>query len=320
MTAARRPATLHAIPPSAALARIPIVRAGVLDVGSNTVRLLVADVGADGVTPVTTDKAYVGLGAEIARVGSFSEESIRAVADVCRRYAEKARRHRADLSEVIVTAPGRQGEDGSALVAALRTATALPVRILSAREEGRLAFEGALARAGDLATGRIGVVDVGGGSTEIAVGTADRGAEWVDSVDLGSLRLTHLALPSDPPTKREIAAAREIVRRALAPLAPPQPGLALAAGGSARALAKLVGRTFGPDDVDRAVRILARRPAQKVARKFGIDAHRAATVLAGALVFGEVSETLGQPLTLARGGLREGAALALSRARDAAAA
>ena len=166
----------------------------------------------------------------------------------------------------------------------------------------------------------VGMVDVGGGSTEIVVGNRRNGARWVGSADLGSLRLTRLLLHGDPPSKRELAAARAAVRRALSPLSPPRPEAALAVGGSARALAKLAGRTFDADSAEEAIARLARRRSAKVARAAGIDERRAETLLGGALLLAESSRALGRPLTLARGGLREGAALALAREGAAAAA
>ena len=292
----------------------------VLDVGSNTVRLLVAEVGRNGaLAPVTTEKAYLGLGAEIARTGALAADSIAAAANVGRRFAERARAQGCERAEVVVTAPGRQGAGAATLVAALRGATRLPVRVLTADEEGRLAFDGAVARASALPVS-VGMVDVGGGSTEIVVGNRRNGARWVGSADLGSLRLTRLLLHGDPPSKRELAAARAAVRRALSPLSPPRPEAALAVGGSARALAKLAGRTFDADSAEEAIARLARRRSAKVARAAGIDERRAKTLLGGALLLAESSRTLGRPLTLARGGLREGAALALAREGAAAAA
>jgi exopolyphosphatase/guanosine-5'-triphosphate,3'-diphosphate pyrophosphatase len=296
------------------------MRVAVVDVGSNTVRLLVARAVRDAVEPVVQDKEYLGLGAEIARTGSISRASVEATADVCAGFTARARELGVDEAEVIVTAPGRQGRGSEALIAALRSRTRLPVRILSAETEGLLAYEGAVACAVDPLPESVGVVDVGGGSTELVVGNSRTGARWVDSVDLGSLRLTRLALPTDPPSARELAGARDVVRAAMAPLSPPLPAAGLAVGGSARALAKLVGRTFDADDAAAAVKILSRRRSAKVARELGIDARRAGTVLAGALLLGEASRVLGRPLTLGRGGIREGAALALARSADADAA
>ena len=102
-------------------------------------------------------------------------------------------------------------------------ATAGEVRVVSAEEEGRLAFEGAVARA-DTGESVVAVCDVGGGSTELVVGTQLLGPAWVRSVDLGSLRLTAALLPGDPPTAAEIESARAVVQSGLAELDPPRPG------------------------------------------------------------------------------------------------
>lgn len=297
------------------------MRVAVVDVGSNTARLLVADVDADGyVRAVDEEREHLGLGAEIARAGTLSRETIDEVARACRGYAKLARRLGAERAETIVTAPGRQGRAPGLLVAALARATRLPVRVLSSDEEGRLAYEGAVVRAqGDLPE-VVAVVDVGGGSTEIVVGTPLLGAAWVRSIDLGSVRLTRRHLHGDPPTGDQLVAAREAVRVALAHVAAPSPDLALATGGSARAVAKLVGRTFDADDVEAAITLLARRPSAETGRDAGMHPVRAASALGGALLLAETARLLGRRFELARGGLREGAALALATAPVAAAA
>jgi exopolyphosphatase/pppGpp-phosphohydrolase len=98
------------------------------------------------------------------------------------------------------------------------------------------------------------------------------------------------------------------------------PDIALAVGGSARAVARIVGRRFGADDLQEAVAILSRRPAAKVARTFGITPERAETLLAGALLLAGAGRALGTSFELGRGGLREGAALELASEREAVAA
>ena len=200
------------------------MRVGVLDVGSNTARLLVADVGAAAVEPVATARAYLGLGAEIADTGTLRRKTIAAAARVCRKYADRARELGVERAQVIVTAPGRQGAASAELVAALRERTRLPVRILSAEDEGRLAYDGAVARLVGASPNTVGVVDVGGGSTEIVVGRPGGEPSWLRSVDLGSLRLTRLVLASDPPSRRELAKARSAARAAFADLDAPTTG------------------------------------------------------------------------------------------------
>jgi len=208
------------------------MRVAVIDVGSNTARLLVATVEADGsVAPLAEERSYLRLGAEIERTGSIGREKIAMAAAVCGAHAELARELGAVRSTVIVTAPGRQAASAAALLTALRVATGLPVRVLTAQGEGRLAYNGAIASAiGDLPD-TIAVLDSGGGSTEIAVGSPFLGATWVRSADLGSLRLTRAHLHDDPPTAAQIASATSAAATALERMAPPTPGAALERGG-----------------------------------------------------------------------------------------
>jgi exopolyphosphatase/guanosine-5'-triphosphate,3'-diphosphate pyrophosphatase len=295
------------------------MRVAVVDVGSNTARVLVADVAAGCVDVVAERRARLGLGEEIARTGTLSRKTVATVARLCRDYADRARGLGAEHAQTIVTAPGRQGRSPELLVAALKQATQLPVRVLSAEEEGRLSFHGAVSRAGEHLHGKVAVVDVGGGSTEIVVGTA-LAATWVRSVDLGSIRLTRQFLRHDPPTGSELVAARELVRTTLGAVTAPLPDIALATGGSARAVAKLVGPSYAASEIEKAIALLSRRTSAKVGRKAGIHPVRAASVLGGALLLAEAARVLDRPLVLARGGVREGAALALAGQRVAAAA
>jgi exopolyphosphatase / guanosine-5'-triphosphate,3'-diphosphate pyrophosphatase len=305
---------------SGVLATIGVVRVAIVDIGSNTARLLVADVdhGAS-VADVEKRRAYLGLGEEIARTGTLSDGTIVRTARIARAYSTRGREQGAAHVQTIVTAPGRQGTCAKALVGALARATGSDVRVLSAEEEGRLAFDGALHRAPADLPEVIAVVDVGGGSSEIAVGTPSLGAAWIRSLDLGSLRLAQRALEGDPPSARSVVQARDLVRQALSVLDAPRPDVALAAGGSARAVSRVVGRTFGEDDLIEVIRIAERSPAAKLAKTFGFHPHRARTLLAGAVILREASRALERPLELAGGGVREGVALALARPAVAAA-
>ena len=300
---------------SGPVARITPMRVAVIDVGSNTARLLVANVTDDAsVLPVAEEREYLRLGAEIESTGTLGRKKIAEATRVCRDFADRATRHSAERIAVFVTAPGRQGDATDELTEALAEAGPASVRVLTAEEEGRLAFDGALARAEGVLPEIVAVVDVGGGSTELAVGTPLLGAAWIRSADLGSLRLTRAHLHHDPPTAAEVAGARHAVAAAFDGMTPPAPDLALAVGGSARALAKIAGRRLDPDELERAVKLLSRRPAAKVARSFGIGPERAETLLAGALLLSGASRVLGAELVLGRGGVREGAALSLARA------
>lgn len=294
------------------------MRVAVIDIGSNTARLLVADV--DGtLEAVREERTYLGLAADILRHGSVSPAKLEDAATVAGRYARLAARLDADDVAAVVTAPGRQGRASAELVAALTKAVGQPVSVLSAAEEGRFAFLGATARL-EADGGIVAVCDVGGGSTELAVGTVLLGPAWIRSADIGSLRLTRLCLNADRAGKKAVDRARQVVERELDQFDAPQVDLALAVGGSARAAAKIAGRELGREDLDDVVRLASRTPAAKLARVFGFDAARAETVLAGAVILSAVAERLGVAFRLGRGGLREGIALTLARESAARAA
>jgi exopolyphosphatase / guanosine-5'-triphosphate,3'-diphosphate pyrophosphatase len=286
-------------------ARMRGMTAAVIDVGSNTVRLLVAGVSASGVAPIRAEKAFVGLGAEILTRGRIGPEKLEETTELARRYVRIAHKLGAQPIEVVVTAPGRQASNGDELVDALARAARVPVRLLSADEEGLLAYRGAVARAESLPD-TVAVCDTGGGSTEIVVGAPPGPPAWSRSVDLGSLRLTAGFLPTDPPTTSELAAACVEAARLLEGLTPPRPRAALAVGGSSRGLARLVGRTLDEESLTKAIELATARRAAKIAGEYGLDERRARVLPAGAVILREVVRLLGVPLELARGGLREG--------------
>jgi exopolyphosphatase / guanosine-5'-triphosphate,3'-diphosphate pyrophosphatase len=294
------------------------MRVAVIDVGSNTLRLLVADLEGPRVAYVRAERAFIRLGEDIERTGSISPAKLESATGEAAVYARLARQLGAQAVEILVTAPGRQSENAEDLVAGLEHASGVPVRVLSADEEGRLAYEGAVAALDD-APASVAVCDLGGGSTEIVVGTPSGGPAWVRSFDFGSLRLTRRHVSDDPPGKRALAAVRSEVAEALDTAVPPLPKAAVATGGTARALGKMAGGSLGEEELEDAVRKLTRRTAREIAKRYPIDLARARTLPAGAVVLVEVQRRLETPLVVSRAGIREGAALGLAERAVAAA-
>ena len=221
-----------------------------------------------------------------------------------------------EVLDVIVTAPGRQSENGADLVHSLRAATGARVRVLSCDEEGRYAYEGAAAML-EREPKILAVCDIGGGSTEVVVGLRDLGPVYLRSFDIGSMRLTSRFFDGRP-TAAQVEAARDFVRRRLDDLDAPAPTAALATGGTAGALRKIAGRNLDADRLDTVIAELSSRPRSRIAAAYGLERSRARTILAGALILAEVQRRLDVPFEVARGGLREGAALALARVAAAA--
>ena len=289
------------------------MRAGIVDIGSNTARLVVVERRRAELLTVRSERVTLGLGADVERLGAISEEKLAEAEDCVRRFTGIARREGAELVEVLVTSPGRQATNGAELADRLAAQVRISVSLLSAEEEGLLAWEGAL-QASRVRWRTVAVCDVGGGSTQIAVGEPGEPPTWIRSVDAGSLRLTRRL--GGKPTVED--AARE-AERCFTGLAPPLPEGALAVGGSARALRKLVGRTLGSAELAAALEVLGRRSRKELVRMLGVDPERARTMLAGAAILAEVQRRLGVPLRVARGGLREGAACRLLEQLEAAA-
>ncbi|MCY4087721.1 MAG: hypothetical protein OXG37_12795 [Actinomycetia bacterium] len=286
------------------------MRVGVIDVGSNTARLLVARVSRSTFVPVGRERAVLSLGEEVERTGRISDIKLARLAAQCEEFVRTAGALGASQVRVVVTAPGRQAENREALISTLRHATGLGVRVLSPEEEGMLAFTGAVTCA-ERVQDPVAVCDVGGGSTEVVVGTTDGGAAYVRAVGIGSLRLACRTLSYERPSKRELARARGEVEAAFDRFLVPLPKSALATGGTARALRRMVGRTLEPDALDAALRLLRRCDADQIVQVFGVPPHRVRFLAAGTLILNEVYRRLGVPLNVARGGLREGAALEL---------
>ena len=282
----------------------------VVDVGSNTLRLLVATRTANGLEAVARGKRVVGLGADVERDGAVSAAKLAETAACVARFVAEARASGAALIDVVVASPGRQSVNSDQLVRLVSRAAGVEARVLSREEEARLAFDGALA--GASTEGPVAVCDVGGGSAQVAVGTAESGPAWLRSVDIGSLRLSARVPHGDPPTRRELAALRAEAGAAVAGLTPPLPRQALVVGGTARALRKLVGRTLGPEELREAMRLLRRTPGEQLARRYGLDRWRAQALPAGTAIVAELQSLLQVPLEVGRGGLREGVALELS--------
>jgi exopolyphosphatase/guanosine-5'-triphosphate,3'-diphosphate pyrophosphatase len=280
------------------------VLVGVIDIGSNTARLLLASVDDSGaVAQVGRDRHYLRLGDDVHALGLIGPEKLERARRVARTFARRARKAGTERIETIVTAPGRQATNGQELIDALRVATRAPVVLLSGDDEGRLAWEGAVARMSD-PPDVVGVLDLG---------TPVLGPAWVRSVDGGALRITRSFLGGDPPSPERVVAARAAIEDLLEGFDPPRPDATLVVGGTARAVGRIVGKPLTVERLEKLARLLGNVPTETVTKGHGITTERAQTLLGGTLVLAEIARRLGTHLEVARGGLREGAALALAR-------
>jgi exopolyphosphatase/guanosine-5'-triphosphate,3'-diphosphate pyrophosphatase len=222
------------------------VRSAILDLGSNSFHVLVADVDGRDVVPVLRDREMLHLGRVVATHGHIPDGDRAAARAVVAHLADRARRAGAEEVTAVATAAIRDAEDGAAVLAELSEAAGTEVEVLDGVEEARLAYLGVRAA---VAVRRepVLVLDLGGGSLELAVGIGDQ-VQWSTSLPLGVSRLS-ASVTADPPKRREVRALRDTVDQALEPVVDRVAGLGpqgcVAVGGTVRALARVVAATEG---------------------------------------------------------------------------
>jgi exopolyphosphatase / guanosine-5'-triphosphate,3'-diphosphate pyrophosphatase len=282
------------------------VRRACIDIGSNTTRLLVADCGPDVLRPVHQERAFTHLGRGRLEDGTITRHKLEEVTDVVAAQVGRARELGAADIRGIATAAIRQAPNGAKLADAVRQSCGLEVEILTTAREAALAFMGASRTLGRVPAGALGVVDVGGGSSEMIIGSVSEGVTWSASFELGSGDLTECHLHSDPPLAAELEAARSVIDGTLGPLAVPHPAEAVAVGGSAASLPRLAGPMLDAAAFATALRMLAAEPARVLARRFELDIERVRLLPAGLLILQAAAERFAAPLGICRGGIREG--------------
>src|SRR3954453_11016473 len=276
-----------------------------IDIGSNTTRVLVGDVEAGQIREVLQRREFTRIGKEL-KGGEIPRAKIAEVAGVVAQQRALVEQLGCVALRVVATAAIRGAANAGEFTEALRDGGGVDVEVLDGSEEARLAFLGATRTLGEALEGTVGVVDVGGGSTELALGTLDGGASWSRSFRIGSGLLTDHYRRSDPPSAAELHAMREYAHGVFEGLDLPPVGAAVAVGGSAASLRRLVGATLDGDSLQRAMQVLAAEPADAVAQRFSIDRERVLLMPAGLTVLDAAGAAFGRPLKIGRGGLREG--------------
>ena len=184
-------------------------RVAVIDVGTNSTRLLVADVADGRVSPLERRSTVTRLGRGVDLSGHLSAEAIEDVCAAIGGYMEILRELGAETIDAIATSAVRDADNGSAFIAELRERFALSARVLDGEEEARLTYLGATSES--LPAEPTLVVDIGGGSTELIVGNG-REISFHDSLQIGVVRHTERHFASDPPTAGEMEALAADVR------------------------------------------------------------------------------------------------------------
>lgn len=185
-------------------------RRAVIDVGTNSVKLLVADVAGHEVQPVWEESKQTRLGRGFYETHRLQPEAIRATAQAVAEFARAATGCSAQSIRVIATSAARDAVNSSELMSAIQTASGLKMEIISGEQEAEFVFQGVTTDPAYVRQPLL-LLDVGGGSTEFILGAGER--KWfAQSFPLGTVRLLEKNPPSDPPTAEELARCREWVR------------------------------------------------------------------------------------------------------------
>jgi exopolyphosphatase/guanosine-5'-triphosphate,3'-diphosphate pyrophosphatase len=287
------------------------VRCACVDIGSNTTRLLVAELSADGdLREVMVRRAFTRLGSQLLPDGTIPPRAVRHGAHVVAEQVGLARAAGCVPVRVVATAAIRDAANGAEFAAAVQDCCGARVEVLSGEEEARMAFAGAIGSLPTCPDGPVGVVDVGGRSSEIVVGTREGGVTWSASMAIGSGLLADAHLRSDPPHPDELDRVRAHVAGALRDVHAPQAVAAYAAGGSATSLGRLLGGTLDHESLAVGLATLESATCAELAQLLGLHPERVRLLFAAIVLLDGAVTVLGVPLRTCGGGLREGIVLA----------
>jgi exopolyphosphatase / guanosine-5'-triphosphate,3'-diphosphate pyrophosphatase len=300
------------------------VRLGVLDVGSNTVHLLVVDAhrGAHP-TPQSSTKTALRL-AEHVSDGVLGRRGADALVEAVAEARREARALGCDDLLAFATSAVRDATNSEDVLRRVRDETSVDLQVLSGPDEARLTFL-AVRRWFGWSAGRLLSLDIGGGSLEMAVGRDER-PDVALSLPLGAGRLTRDWFTADPPERREAKALEEYVHETVAPaaaslLADGPPDRAVVTSKTFRSLARLTGaaprsagprvpRRLGAPGLRQVVAFISRMSSSDLAELEGVSASRAHQLVAGALVARGAMDALGlEEVEVCPWALREGVIL-----------
>ncbi|HEX3608268.1 MAG TPA: Ppx/GppA phosphatase family protein [Solirubrobacterales bacterium] len=281
-------------------------RVAVVDIGSNSTRLLIAEVDGGRVSEIERQSRVTRLGRGVDLSGQLSAEAIEAACMAVGDYVALCREAGVERIESIATSAVRDASNGSAFVAELRERFALSARVLDGEEEARLTYVGATCERPPAEPTL--VVDIGGGSTELIVGT---GAEiaFHASLQAGVVRHSERHISSDPPTTLELEALAKDVRALIEAAIGNQPAAAAVAGiavaGTPTSLASIEiglepydpkqvhGHTLTLGSIQRLLSQLASAPLSKRVEITGLHPDRAPNIVAGVVILVETMRAFG---------------------------
>ncbi len=294
-------------------------RRAVIDVGTNSVKLLVAEVGGHEVRPLCEESQQTRLGQGFYETHRLRPEAIASTAEAVARFAQDARQMKAERLCVIATSAARDAVNPHELVAAIESAAGVPVEIISGEQEADWAFRGVTTDPA-LAARPLLLLDVGGGSTEFILGQGQQ-RHFCQSFRLGTVRLLETIPPDDPPTAAGLAETRrwlqDLVETKIRPAlqsalqrelelnSADTPVILVGTGGTTTILARMEARLESYDreqieatrlSYDRVrwhVENLWRMPLARRQEVVGLPSNRADVILAGVAIYERVMASFG---------------------------
>jgi exopolyphosphatase/guanosine-5'-triphosphate,3'-diphosphate pyrophosphatase len=279
-------------------------RVAVIDVGTNSTRLLVADVARGRVAPVERRSTVTRLGRGVDLSGHLAAEAIEDTCGAIDTYVGLIAEHGAGAVDAIATSAVRDADNGSAFVAELRERFALSARVLDGEEEARLTYVGATSE--QAVEEPTLVIDIGGGSTELIVGRG-RDISFHTSMQAGVVRHSERHIASDPPTAGELEAlatdVRGLIESAVGSGVSAERGIAVAGTPTSLAAVEMELEPYDPGRVHGHVlklptiqRMLSRLASAPLSERVGIPGlhpERAPTIVAGVVILVEAMRAFG---------------------------
>jgi exopolyphosphatase/guanosine-5'-triphosphate,3'-diphosphate pyrophosphatase len=306
------------------------MRVATIDIGTNTVLLLVAERGPDGaLVPVAERATITRLGEGVDRTRALAPEAIARTRACLEDYARVVHDAGATRVAVVGTSAMRDASGGDAVRACVRELLGVEARVISGREEARLTFRGALSGLPVDAREDVAVFDIGGGSTEVVLGRLEAALPriaFAESFDVGSVRLTERHVAHDPPTAEEMRQVESAARDAFASVPSLPRGRApVGIAGTMTTLAAVAlglepydgarvhGFTMTREELDRVVAQLAELDVEARRRVRGMEPKRADVIVAGGAIARVLLEHWGAPaVVVSDRGVRWGLADELS--------
>jgi exopolyphosphatase / guanosine-5'-triphosphate,3'-diphosphate pyrophosphatase len=304
------------------------MRRAVVDIGSNSTRLLIADVDDSRISDVLERRTEITrLGAGVDADGRLSEEAMGRVYAVLDDYAKLIERHRADDAVAVLTSAVRDAANGPEFADTVRSRWGIEPHVLSGDDEARLTFLGAASERDPHDDTPMLVIDIGGGSTEFVIGTRGE-MDFHVSNQAGVVRQTERHLHSDPPTSQQVDALAADVRHIFTRAVPEEyrraVSYAIAVAGTATQMAaisqgldpydpdKVEGFVLSEPECRRILELLASKPLDERRKVRGLHPGRAPTIVAGAVILLEIMGLFGLDcVEVSEHDILQGAALAL---------